>query len=173
MLRFLVCTSGGGGMSKKHPMSDLVLTAATIKTVKPLCYTVWATINSWKKTKKNTYFNHNLRILLEVLHLLKITLLDLGFGEVISNFLGGGRGGRGGGEEGEGGGGGIGGGGGGGEEGGEGGGGSGMGGEGGGMGGGGGGMEGGKGGGGGRRGGGGGKRGGGKGGNAFGMGDKG
>ena len=32
-------TSGGGGMSKKHPVSDLVLTAEIIKTVKMLCYT--------------------------------------------------------------------------------------------------------------------------------------
>ena len=57
---------------KKHPVSDLVLTAATIKTVKMLCYTVCtvhtvciqkcsqdgvgtspgATINSWGKFKK-------------------------------------------------------------------------------------------------------------------------
>ena len=54
---------------KKRPVSDLVLTATTIKTVKMLCHTVHnvyknclqdgvgtspgATINSWKKTNKN------------------------------------------------------------------------------------------------------------------------
>ena len=53
---------------KKHPVSDLVLTATTIKTVKMLCHTVHnvyknclqdgvgtspgATINSWKKKKE-------------------------------------------------------------------------------------------------------------------------
>ena len=59
---------------KKHPVSDLVLTAATIKTVKMLCHTVnihtvctqkcfqdgvgpspGSTINSWKKTLDNHY----------------------------------------------------------------------------------------------------------------------